>query len=418
MQRGLRGGWLLAMLLGTSAWANGIDNMNNQNVEYLRHLSRTGMVGTPGAVFYNPAGLSTLQPGLYLAFNSQTLFTDFHHEYGGTEYSTHSIIPIIPTGYLIWRFSDFAVFGAFEVPAGGGGVEYEHGSATTAPISAQAMTLAGMEADLSITVGAVQYGVVLGGTYKIHDRVSVALAARALIGRRYADMYTASDQLSAFAGTDHMVDQKESARGIGGIIGISLNPLAGMHIGLRYETSTRMRWTVDRSDAPELVLSVMDPASVAALRKMMPEKGQRFDRDLPAHAAIGISHQVLPALSLAWSADYYFQKAARWGGLENRVDDGWETALGVEYAAHPRVLLSAGAGWGVRGETRESYTPEFPALPGPLMGLGGKVELLPGLSLQLGFSVPMGLHTKGKDTLEFTVERIYNLAVGLDYKLF
>jgi long-chain fatty acid transport protein len=64
---------MAAVLLSSAAYAGGIMTNTNQSASYVRMLARDASLGID-AVYFNPAGLTSLTNGFHFSLSNQTIF--------------------------------------------------------------------------------------------------------------------------------------------------------------------------------------------------------------------------------------------------------------------------------------------------------------------------------------------------------
>lgn len=129
---------LLTMAVPSVLLAGGFVNKSNLSVEYLRTLNRQAATDHADIVEYNPAGTVKLKDGftLNLSFQDQMLKVQNTDNSTNTEYET-DVPQFIPALYAVYKKRNWAGFFGFNVPLGGGRVEFDQGNATTLAIAGQ-----------------------------------------------------------------------------------------------------------------------------------------------------------------------------------------------------------------------------------------------------------------------------------------
>jgi len=338
----------IVILTTSPLMAGGITNKQNFSTEYLRTSSRNSAIDSADAAVFNPAGVMKMEEGLYINAGAFYAFKDYWNTSGGVEYKSDepSIVP-----YLIglYKKDKWAVFGAFTVPAGGGKVIYDSGSATTLGYGNQLM--AGGNYMLTqppyslpqdiyydttgnqrIEAESIYYGFTAGGAYEINDLFSIALGARFISAIKNAQASitispSALGTLYGIADQTFNIDYEEKADGLGGFIGLSITPQGPFNIGLRYETKTSMDFetSVNRDDTGMLT------------------NGAKETEDLPGLIGLGIGYRVNPVLRIDTSFTYYLEKNAdRQNARFQDVGNGYDLAMAFEYTFNPKLKGSLG----------------------------------------------------------------------------
>src|SRR4030043_1730259 len=120
----------LVLLTSSPLIAGGITNKQNLSIDYIRTSSRNATTDTADAAVFNPAGVTQMEDGLYINTGVFYALKDYSNKIGGTEYSSDEP-SIVPSLIGLYKKGNWAAFGAFTIPYGGGKVIYDRGSATT-----------------------------------------------------------------------------------------------------------------------------------------------------------------------------------------------------------------------------------------------------------------------------------------------
>jgi long-chain fatty acid transport protein len=412
------------MILAGILHAGSVDNRNNNSADYIRSLSRNAATQGGDIVIYNPAGAVRLDDGLLVSLNNQTVAKFNRHtlDRPPTSYESDIISPIYPTGFAVYKRDDWAAFGGFSFPGGGGELEYQKGSATVFPIETNLKTRTPVQhADAYLR--SLYYGGTLGGAYAIKDWISVSLAARVIYAR--TDVIVDAGVDLPPANTSKVINHMEEARGVGGVLGVDAFPIPGLILGLRVEGPTSLEWEVQRSSL-NLDSVIKDPATrngyVARLRQVLRAPGEKFQRDLPANIGLGVGYTWLPRLRTDLSFNYYFNTLADWDGKEDQHDDGWEASVGAEFRITSQFKASAGAQYTVTGAKPESYQIENPALDSYTLGFGVHYDMSPRLGVSGGFTANIAFDdSMPVPTLATTAELnkyVLVTAVAIEYRAF
>ncbi len=193
------------MMLLQLAFAGGILTNYNQSAQYIRMMSRNASLDVD-AVFYNPAGLVKLNDGWHFSFSSQTIWQDRNIQssfplLNSKDYKGETFAPIFPDFYGVYKKDKWA-FSIGVAPVGGGGTaEFKTGlPAFEIPIS-QTKTLlsslgvSGYDVDLYFNGSSIIWGIQLGATYAINDKLSVYGGVRWMPAKNVYDGYIKNIQL-------------------------------------------------------------------------------------------------------------------------------------------------------------------------------------------------------------------------------
>ena len=126
---------LVTLLLSAgSATGGNIDYLTNRSVNYFRNFARNAATDGADLVSYNPAGLTFLPEGFHISFGNEFFLKDytikvipFWDNDTTVTYASDKPTLFYPDLYAVFRTGDWAVYGAFTVPAGGGSLDYKDG---------------------------------------------------------------------------------------------------------------------------------------------------------------------------------------------------------------------------------------------------------------------------------------------------
>ncbi|MEN8207631.1 MAG: hypothetical protein ABFR50_00115 [Candidatus Fermentibacteria bacterium] len=350
---------LVTLCVGITSASN-IDYLTNRSVNYFRNFARNPATDGADLVSYNPAGLVFLDEGFHISFGNQFLLKDYTIEavpfWDTTSVETYeSTEPtlFLPDLYAVYRTGDWAVFGAFTVPAGGGSLDYKEGlyvmplletgyqqAINMSPYYFALMSEGSMKATSQYLAGTV------GASFAASDVFSFSLAGRYTSAKK---VYDGQGDFTIFApdstgipvpvGTSSRVlEVEKTAAGFNGIISVDVVPVENLNIALRYETSTALEFetSVTQNGWIEAAIPVPLPDSSFAI------DGFKQSRDLPAILAGGVSYQFSPAFKLSTTFNYYCVEDIAEDSL-NAIDvhyeNGLDIGLGIDYQVSPRILL-------------------------------------------------------------------------------
>jgi|GEM_PF-6306513 len=376
--------FLVSIVLIGTVMAGTIDNRSNFSAAYLRQLARSSDTRLPDAAAYNPAGLAFIDPGLHLEIDNQTLlkFNSNSFDQNGERvfrFKSDLVSPVLPTGFAVWRRQKWAAFASGTLVGGGGNLHYEKGTVTVLPVVA-ALATANPPTAPDLQLSSLYWAATAGGAYSLYPWLSLSLAGRWVI---------ASTQIKGEARGESLIDHEETANFPTLLFGLHAKPMPGLDIGLRYENIAKLEWTVQKSDfhLERAMNSAAASAYASTLRGTLREKGTTFQHDLPPVASLGIGYTFNPYFRVDVSETFYWQTLADWEGEEDEVDNGWESALGVEVSPLPnRLSLSAGIMLTQAGAGPQTYFTESPALDGLNFAGGGRYKFTHGVALDLGLT--------------------------------
>ena len=181
-------------------FAGGIVTNTNQSAAWVRSMARDASVGVD-AVFFNPAGLTHLEDGFYVQINSQTVnqtrtVTSSFPTLNNDIYEGTTFVPVLPTGFLVYKKGKLAVSAGFTVIGGGGSAVFDNGlpsfeqEISTLPTLSMGLNqqvgqlagvdllLSGYSADIEFSGSSAYYGIQAGVSYMINDALSVGIGGR------------------------------------------------------------------------------------------------------------------------------------------------------------------------------------------------------------------------------------------------
>ena len=195
----------------TSIKAGGLLTNTNQSIAFLRSLARDGAIGIDG-VYSNPAGVAFLPMGLHISFNVQNVYqtrtinsgmtvpalqgTPFYQPFrlnGGNdkgikEFKGKASVPILPSFQIAKNYEKWGFQMGFGIVGGGGKATFNAGLPTferqialiPALLAKQGFGSATPAYSVSSYIHGQQYdfGLQLGATYKVNDKLAVYGGAR------------------------------------------------------------------------------------------------------------------------------------------------------------------------------------------------------------------------------------------------
>lgn len=445
----------------------GIVTNTNQSASWVRTMSRNASTGID-AVYFNPAGLGKLNNGLHFSLNNQTILqnkdvtTTFNYlSTNPFKYEGKVSAPVFPGVYAVYKMDKLAFSFGFNPVGGGGGAKYDNGLPSfEVPLSTVVPTLQGSLAPLDQAIlGAtgtdpqfrnvtgyrfstyfegtsVFFGYQVNASYQLTEMLGVALGARYVTAKNtykgflksyqinapasYGGWQTPGNYLRTVANTpgldavtkatlqgtaavldvqtgDKEVDVEQTGTGFTPLLGVHFSPMEKLNIALKYEFKTGMK----------VKTSINDNKDGGGLFK----KDSTINSDMPAMLAAGIDYNVLPALKLSVSYNYYFDKNADYGkSLEGQpvandkvIDKNfYEIAVGAEYSITEKLVISAGFLHAQTGVTKDYQSDQSFSLTSNTIGGGLLVKLNDRIGLNLGYAYTM--YDKGS--------KDYTVAIG------
>jgi hypothetical protein len=184
--------FICAALITGSLFAGGLVTNTNQSAMYNRLQSRNASTGID-AVYYNPAGLTRLDNGLYLSLNNQvvgqtrSVLNNYTYlDENPKEYIGKVSAPFFPGIYAAYKTGKFVVSAGMNPIGGGGGAKYDTGLpsfetqiADLVPLlNSQGIPTSQYSADIFFEGSSVYLGYQLNLSFEINEFVSVAAGIR------------------------------------------------------------------------------------------------------------------------------------------------------------------------------------------------------------------------------------------------
>lgn len=405
--------FISVVFMQTLVFAGGVENKHNWSAEYMRTLNRNAATDAADAVAYNPAGVGKMGNGFFANVSLQQALKDYSNTVDDTEYTSNTPSPV-PGVFAVYNKNRWSAFAGVTIPIGGGEVKYRNGNATTSAIAGGLLAATPAAAaygvkDQSLTAESYALGYTLGGAYKIHDMVSVSIAARYIDSKKDAEgTVTVGSAFGPTVAPDITADLKfeQEASGWGGIVGIDVFPNENLTLAARYETRTKLDYEVDVKEDNLNVLAAMGYSDGATLR-----------RDLPALLGLGVACQITPQLSAETNLTYFFQESADWEGTEDDVDNGYEAGFSFAFAFTPKIKASIGYLYTDTGIDTDDMLAEAPELDAHSFGGGLLLALSPELDMNIGMTQIDYISETTSNDVKYEKEATV-LAIGFQYKFF
>ncbi len=181
------------LLVVNLAFAGGLVTNTNQSAAWSRMLVRDASTSID-AVYYNPAGLTKLDDGLYISFSNQSIYQDQtitnSFPYLNNKTFTGTVkAPIFPSLYVAYKTNRWAFSLGFNIIGGGGSADFTKGIPTAeVPISSLVgvfgqLGVTGYSVDMAVKGTSIYYGLQLGASYEISQHVSVYAGVRYVMAK-------------------------------------------------------------------------------------------------------------------------------------------------------------------------------------------------------------------------------------------
>lgn len=186
---------IVVLSLIIEARAGGIVTNTNQSAAFIRMLVRDASTEVD-ALYFNPAGLVHLEDGLYVQLNTQTIWqtrtiqTDVSQPTKTIDIQGKTFVPLLPTGYVVYKHGPWAVGAGFEVIGGGGSVRSEDGlpefhlqllDAATNPEKLARFGTTTYSANMYFEGSSAYYGAQFSVAYALTERLSVSAGIRRVV---------------------------------------------------------------------------------------------------------------------------------------------------------------------------------------------------------------------------------------------
>ncbi|WP_022667950.1 OmpP1/FadL family transporter [Desulfospira joergensenii] len=331
----------LALILGflpQLALAGGVDNKQNWSAAYASGPSRNAAIDGADIAAYNPAGIVHLPDGLTCEIDAQFININYDHTIDGTDYSVDGW-PIVPSLFTIYKKDKWGFYFTFNVPGGGGEVEYEQGNIITQKIANQFGGAAAFTNQYAY-VESIDYGLTTGFSYAFTDKFSFSAGLRRVNTEKDVDLHGTTvvpALIAANGGSSQVVGKYEQeAEGYGGVFGLNYKFNNTINFGLRYETKVSLDWDTT-------IPGDTSPLGTTLLTANNREDGKSYARDLPAVLGLGMEWKATDKLTVKPSITYYFEESADWGDQNNKIGhDSYDLALSLAYQINETWSVSCG----------------------------------------------------------------------------
>lgn len=399
----------VASLLSISAYGASIDHIQTYAPEYLGNQAQNGAINGVSP-FYNPAGTTQLEEGLYVNGGLQIAAGHEQSEYKGKEYKAIFVQPV-PNIAITKVNKGEATYFNFSAIAGGGTLNYKHGVVGTAIIPDLVSKLhtgvltreeKGLPIKVDVLDGTSAKGsnlyaqMTLGKAYQINDKLSLSggvrfvhghrslkghIAMKAYTGNKFVDNKVLNSALKT-ATLEADVDSKRTADGFGFVLGANYKANEKWNIGMRYDSRVKLNFKAETTEKQISIPIIKGFEPIGFTSNLYyPEykDGKKQRRDLPAILALGTTYQVTDKWMTGLSANYYFNKDAKMDG--QKYNNGFEVAFGNEYKLNDKWAVLGSINYAKTGALKDSYNDIEYALDSVMLGTGLKYQYSPTLEL-------------------------------------
>jgi len=390
---------LISLLLVVNlAFAGGLVTNTNQSTAWSRMLVRDASTSID-AVYFNPAGLTKLDDGLYISFSSQSIYQDqtitnsFKYLNNSTFKGTVSA-PIFPSLYMAYKVNKWAFSFGFNIVGGGGSADFAKGIPTAeVPISSlvgafSALGVTGYSVDMAVKGTSMYLGLQVGASYAISDHVSVFAGVRYVMARNSYKGHINDIKLKTAAGTARADDfmngvgdqltagatQTSAASGLYKAAGNGVQPLLDAQLG---------GYTISQGLAGGAITSAQATAMTGALLQLGLTQAQV---DAMTFTEIQGAYYGASTKFAAMAVGYTKQAAQMYGGAKLMADqnidvsqsgNGFTPIIGANFS-----FMENNLNIGIKYEfkTKMTLTNSTPAGKGFVIGMnpdGTPIEMYP-----------------------------------------
>jgi long-chain fatty acid transport protein len=355
---------LLSIIVAGMANAASVDYLMNNSTSYFQNPAQTAQISVEG-VFYNPAGTVFVDDGLYLNVNAQNSIINESMKVEGKTFDAKSFAAV-PSFNLLYKKNNYSLFANASVIGGGATLEYEGGTAgvylAAAALNANDPfkgTARGLNANLSggKFIGENRYYQgIIGGAYKINDKLSVSLGGKYVYATRKLEgtadyTYNASSPMGRYLqGNTLSIDSTRKADGVGFSIGADYKLNETTNFAVKYDSRVRLTFETKAIEANKMIFM----GRTLGISAFYPTyaNGVKKERDLPGVLSLGASKSIGKA-TYSIGYNHYYNKAANIDGIE--YQDGFEANIGIDYKLNEKITLHGGFNFADTGAKPSTY---------------------------------------------------------------
>ena len=385
-------------------YAGGILNKQNMSSDYFRTLNRQAATDYADIAVYNPAGIMKMEAGKYIKVDLQYIDKDYSNNVPAVGKLQQGEYSLLPGLFAIHKEDKWAGYLAASVVGGGGKIDYSDGNARSVTIISRLLNVSLPVAGSfpqRVQGESLYAGYTIGGAYAVNDTFSFSA------GLRYVSAYKkytlSAEGLPIFG--DSVAALKDEADGWGGVFGLNISPDSRWNIGLRFETATRLNFTLD----------VQQGATLLALMGYTDGRKQR--EDLPPLLGTGISYKVLDNLKLDVNFIYFLEKNATWDTGFDGAGNSYDLGMSGEYRLNEEWMLSAGYLYSNLNldDVQLLVLPEEPKLDAHTIAIGGVWSPTPTLNITAGLI--KAYYEDNTDSLGIRYEKdVWSVSCGVQWK--
>jgi len=372
----------LLLLTASPLYAGAIVNKSNQSADYFRTLNRNAGTDYADIVVFNPAGTMKMDDGGYVKLDVMYIAKDYSNTISSTVPNSPGELSqdepsIVPGFFALYKSGKWSGFFAFTIPAGGGEVNWNQGSATSVAMNlALTAPLAG-GAPAVVNAEGVYYGYTLGGAFAFNDIWSLSAGVRYIDAEKSGDI---SLPATSFGAQTYQFTQ--TADGWGGFLGLNIAPSEELNIGLTYISNTKLDWSTTASSGGALGGAPITGVITVSSPSLLNGASQR--EDLPGQINAGVSYKFTPNLRVETDLTYYLEKEATWEGRLNGQGNSWEWGIMGEWTFNSMWKASFGYLHSEIDVDPTKILAEAPELTANTVGAGAVWSFLPAWDLTFG----------------------------------
>lgn len=361
----------LSILMGVASFGASIDHIQNYTVEYGANPAQQGAINQSSTVYFNPAGLSRLETGLYVtgglqyAFGKQTISN-------GEKYSADLNSPV--PNFALYQVKDNgALFWTVGAVGGGASLNYKDGIPLSGAILGMSINSL---LDTEVKGENRYFQTTFGKVWTLNDKWSTSAAIRGVYGIRKLEA-KAHGAIPLVSKLNADIDSERTAKGVGFQLGINYAATDRLNIGMRYDSKVKLNFKTDSTisdNSPGKVISntlinkypVYRDSSIAGKTR----------RDLPALLALGASYKMTNRWTTYVGGNYYFNEEAKMDRLDGVEDynNGWEFSLGSEYQLNDKWAWLVGGNIADTGAKPSHFAATEYALNSKMIATGFKYK--------------------------------------------
>ena len=362
------------------------------------------------AVYYNPAGVSSLKDGFHVSFlnQSQWVRNKIVTHYEGLnqpvqEYPWEIDNFLFPELFLAWKRNKLGISG-FITPALGGGGSTSFSSLPVGEMPIADLTsilelLYAKDLDYNYDFNFSGFGYApsfqLVASYQVTPAISIAGGVRYSYFITKANGYLNTVGISAQTGKlneietavadlisgliDVKINAKQSGHGFTPIIGLNYNYKKKVYLSGKYEFKTPIKLTTK--------LKNKEGGSFIPGTEGVFVHNKKVRADLPPNVSVGVRYVPFDRLTLAAGTRYFFFKNADWNGREKFINKNYkefDIAAEVTVGKKERWKVSGGYSYATMDIDADYQNDVNFFMPSHTMTIGGAFRVSKVLTLEAG----------------------------------